>query len=34
MDIVWIAAVAALWVVMCGAVAGLHRLESPRKERS
>ena len=30
MDFVWIAAIAAFWIVMCEAVAGLHKLESPK----
>lgn len=34
MDIVWIAALAALWIVMVGLVAGLSRLEAPKGERS
>jgi hypothetical protein len=33
MDIVWIAAMAALWIVMVGMVAGLFKLETPRGER-
>jgi len=34
MDIVWIAAIAAFWFVLYEAVVGLHKLESPKKERS
>jgi len=34
MDIVWIAAIAAFWVALWGAVVGLHKLEAPKKERS
>ena len=34
MDIVWIAAVAALWVVMAGMVVGLFKLDTPKGERS
>lgn len=34
MDFVWIAAVGALWVVTVELVAGLHRLDAPRGERS
>ena len=34
MDLVWIAAVAALWVVIIGMVAGLDKLApAPRQER-
>ena len=33
MDIVWIAALAAVWVVMAGMVIGLVKLEAPRGER-
>jgi hypothetical protein len=33
MDVVWIAAIAVFWVVMCEAVVGLHKLESPKRER-
>lgn len=33
MDIVWMAAVAALWVVMAGMVAGLFKLDTPKGER-
>jgi len=32
MDIVWIAAIAAFWVLMCEAVSGLHRLEARTRE--
>lgn len=34
MDIVWIAALAAIWVVMAGMVVGLFKLEAPKGERS
>jgi hypothetical protein len=34
MDIVWIAALAAMWVVMVGMVAGLYKLDTPKGERS
>jgi hypothetical protein len=33
MDFVWIAAIAALWVVMAGAVFGLCKLDAPKGER-
>jgi hypothetical protein len=33
MDIVWIAALAALWALMAWMVIGLNRLESPKGER-
>lgn len=33
MDIVWIAAVAAMWVLMAEAVVGLHKLEAPKGAR-
>jgi hypothetical protein len=33
MDIVWLAALAALWIAMAGMVVGLSKLESPRGER-
>jgi hypothetical protein len=33
MDIVWIAAIAALWVVMAEMVVGLKRLDRPAHER-
>lgn len=33
MDIVWIAALAALWIVMVGMAVGLFKLETPRGER-
>jgi hypothetical protein len=33
MDFVWIAALAAMWVVMAEAVVGLCRLAAPRGER-
>ena len=34
MDIVWMAAMAAMWVVMAEMVVGLHRLDTPRGVRS
>lgn len=34
MDIVWIVAVAAMWVVMAGMVVGLFKLDAPKGERS
>ncbi len=34
MDVVWIAAVAVLWVVMAEAVLLLARLDAPRAEKS
>ena len=34
MDIVWIAALAAMWVVMAGMVVGLFKLAAPKGERS
>jgi hypothetical protein len=34
MDIVWIAALAALWVVMAEMVVGLFKLAAPKGERS
>lgn len=34
MDIVWIAALAAIWVVMAGMVVGRFKLEAPKGERS
>jgi hypothetical protein len=34
MDIVWIAALAALWIVMVGMVVGLFKLDAPKGERS
>ncbi len=34
MDIVWIAGLAAMWVVMAGMVVGLFELEAPKGERS
>lgn len=33
MDIVWIAAIAAVWAVMAGMVVGLVKLETPRGGR-
>ncbi len=33
MDIVWIAAVAALWVLAAGMVAGLNRLVRPKRQQ-
>ena len=33
MDLVWIAAIAVLWVVMAEAVLGLSKLGAPRGER-
>jgi hypothetical protein len=33
MDFVWMAAIAALWVVMARMVVGLHKLNAPRRER-
>jgi hypothetical protein len=33
MDIVWIAAIAALWVVVAEMVVGLNRLDRPPRER-
>ena len=33
MDLVWIAALAALWVALVGMVAGLHRLQAAKGER-
>ena len=34
MDIVWIAALAAMWVAMAGMVVGLVKLGAPMGERS
>lgn len=34
MDVVWIAAVAAMWAVAVAMVWGLGRLEAPKGERS
>jgi hypothetical protein len=34
MDIVWIAAIAAMWLVMGGMVVGLFKLDAPKGERS
>lgn len=34
MDIVWLAALAAFWAAMVAMVAGLIRLETPRRARS
>jgi hypothetical protein len=34
MDIVWIAVMAVFWVAMCEAVVGLHKLDSPKEQRS
>ncbi|VTU18490.1 hypothetical protein E5CHR_00598 [Variovorax sp. PBL-E5] len=34
MDIVWIVAMAAMWVVMAGMAVGLHKLDAPRGARS
>jgi len=33
MDLVWIAALAALWAALVGMVAGLHRLQAAKGER-
>jgi len=33
MDLVWIAALAALWVALVGMAAGLHRLQAAKGER-
>ncbi len=33
MDLVWIAAVAAMWASMAAGVAGLHALDAPEGER-
>jgi hypothetical protein len=33
MDIVWLAALAVFWIAMVAMVAGLVRLESPRRAR-
>ena len=33
MDIVWLASLAALWIAMVAMVAGLTRLETPRRAR-
>ncbi len=33
MDVVWIAAMAVLWVAMMGMVAGLHKLQAAKGER-
>ncbi len=34
MDFVWIAAIAALWVVMAETVFGLAKLDAPKQERT
>ena len=34
MDILWIAAIAAMWLVTGGMVVGLFKLDAPRGERS
>ena len=34
MDFIWIAAIAALWVVMAGVVVGLSKLDAPKGERT
>ncbi len=34
MDIVWIAAIAAMWVVVAELVVGLNKLDTPKGERS
>ncbi len=34
MDIVWIAALVAMWVVTAGMVVGLFMLDAPKGERS
>jgi hypothetical protein len=34
MDFVWIAAIAAMWVVMAELVVGLYKLDAPKGERS
>ena len=34
MDFIWIAAIAALWVVMAEAVLGLCKLDAPKGERT
>jgi hypothetical protein len=33
MDIVWIAAIAVMWVVVAKLVVGLHKLDTPKGER-
>ena len=33
MDLVWMAAIAAMWVVMAEAVLGLCKLDAPKGER-
>jgi len=33
MDFLWIAAVAAMWVVMAELVVGLYKLDAPKGER-
>jgi hypothetical protein len=34
MDFIWIAAIAALWVVMAETVVGLNKLDAPKGERT
>ncbi len=33
MDVVWIAAIAVLWVVLAEMVVGLNKLDQPKEER-
>jgi hypothetical protein len=33
MDIVWIAAIAVMWVVVAELMVGLHKLDTPKGER-